>query len=422
MIKRMKKKNARYEQLEKRQLLAGDVSAVLAGNSLVISGDSSGNEVLIATNADGEIEVSGENGTTINGGENLVADIGDAVLQDLLIFMRGGADSVAIENVSIAGRTVVRGGSGSDAIGILNTDVGTDLRIDSGAQGDFISLDNVEIEGNLVVRSRGGEDTIGIDASDIDGRTIVDSGSLSDRVAIRDSSHQSAVRISTAGGSDFVSADGLDISSSVRIVTGGRADNLFVNDSRFGSSVLAKGNGGSDVLEVTGNTTFAQTPRTFSFEGNDVPGGIPQTEAVFTDLIAADARLGTIVEIAAMTPELTQLVGALQATGLDSALAGDGPLTVFAPLNSAFDAISEVVAGLNNDQLSDVLLFHVTSGSVFAEELVTLDSVATLLGQSFDVDVTNGVVLNGSVTLAATDIRAKNGVIHLLNDVLVPVL
>ena len=107
---------------------------------------------------------------------------------------------------------------------------------------------------------------------------------------------------------------------------------------------------------------------------------------------------------------------------MDAAVAGDGPLTVFAPLNSAFDAISDVVAGLTNDQLTDVLLFHVAGQEISSELLVTLDSVETLLGQSFTVDATDGVILNGNAELAAVDIQAKNGIVHLLQDVLIPEL
>ena len=140
-------------------------------------------------------------------------------------------------------------------------------------------------------------------------------------------------------------------------------------------------------------------------------------------MIASEARLGTVTELAVLTPELSTLVGALQSTGLDDALNGEGPFTAFAPLNSAFDKLPDgTLEGLTTEQLSDILKFHVVAGdAVFAAELVTLTSVETLLGQSFTVDLTSGSpVLNGDVTLAATDIRAKNGVIHLLNEVLLP--
>ncbi len=420
MTKRATKySNNSYQQLENRQLLAGDVAVILAGNSLILSGDNQDNEIILSTNNDGDIEITGANGTSVNGMDEVAVD---AVIEDLRIFLRAGDDMVSVEDVDVAGNAIVRGGSGSDAIGFLRSDIGGNLRIDSGGQADFISVETVETGEDLVIISGGGEDTVGVDDSTINGRTNIRSGARHDRVVIRNSIHQSRVRISTSGGSDFVSADGLTVNGPANISLGGRADNLFVNQSDFNAPLLALGGGSNDILEVTGNSSFSSTPRTFSFEGSDVPGGLPQTDLVFTDLIESGARLGTIVELASMTPELSQLVGALQATGLDAALAGDGPFTVFAPLNSAFEEISTVVAGLSNDQLTDVLLFHVAVGEIFAEELVMMDDVETLLGQTFSVDTTDAVVLNANVTLAATDIRAKNGVVHLLNNVLVPVL
>ena len=419
-MRRLKRTTNRdYQPLEKRCLLAGDVGATLLDGSLILSGDNQSNEVLISTNSDGNVSVAGQNGTTINGVDEILLD---SLVEDLRVFLRGGDDVLFVEDVDIQQRTVVRGGSGSDSIGFLRSHVGDDLRIDSGARADSVSLDATKVMGDLVIKTGSGEDTVGIDESTFYGRTTIRTGGHSDRVAIRNSVHESNVRVSTSGGSDFVSADGLTVNASTKIRTGGRNDYVFVNDTDFASRVEVKGNGGFDTLEVTGNSSFQQAPRAVSFEADDVPGGLPQTDAVFTDLITDGARLGTIVEIAATTPDLSQLVGALQTTGLDQALAGDGPFTVFAPLNSAFDAISGVVAGLSIDQLSDVLLFHVTSGEVFAEQLVTMNTVSTLLGQTFTVDTNNGVVLNGNATLAATDIRAKNGVVHVLNDVLVPVL
>jgi uncharacterized surface protein with fasciclin (FAS1) repeats len=161
-------------------------------------------------------------------------------------------------------------------------------------------------------------------------------------------------------------------------------------------------------------------PRAINFEGNDVDGGRLIASDTFAELIRSGARLGTVAELAAITPELSTLFGAVEATGLRSALNGPGTLTVFAPLNSAFAEIESVVASLSTDQLRDVLTFHVAPETIFASDLGQLESVDTLLGRSFTVDTSDGVVLNGNATLAATDIRAKNGVVHLLNQVLVP--
>jgi uncharacterized surface protein with fasciclin (FAS1) repeats len=116
------------------------------------------------------------------------------------------------------------------------------------------------------------------------------------------------------------------------------------------------------------------------------------------------------------------LTGAVVDTGLAGTLDSPGDLTVFAPTNDAFGKLPDgLLAGLSTDALRDILLFHVAGERIFAADLVQLTEVDTLLERSFSVEVNNdGVLLNDNVTIAATDIRAKNGVVHVLNEVLVP--
>jgi len=139
----------------------------------------------------------------------------------------------------------------------------------------------------------------------------------------------------------------------------------------------------------------------------------------------------TIVEIAAGNPDFSTLVAAVTAAdpSIAEALSGDTPLTVFAPTNAAFEALltaldltaEELLA--EQDLLTEVLLYHVVSGSVLAADVVALDgqSVPTWQGESVSIAVVDGgVVLNGSVNVIATDIIASNGVIHVIDAVLVP--
>ncbi len=133
---------------------------------------------------------------------------------------------------------------------------------------------------------------------------------------------------------------------------------------------------------------------------------------------------GTIVEIAVADGRFTTLVAAVQAAGLVDALNGDGPLTVFAPTDDAFAALPEgTVEALLNDipALTEILLYHVVEGRAVAADVVTLDSVTTLQGGEVAIEVTDaGVVLNGSVNVIITDIIASNGVIHVIDAVLLP--
>ena len=94
--------------------------------------------------------------------------------------------------------------------------------------------------------------------------------------------------------------------------------------------------------------------------------------------------------------------------------------TLFAPTNEAFAKISSITAGLTDEQIKKVLLYHVVSGTVKSSQLTT-GSVPTLLtGQSIAVDVANGVTLNDNVKVTKADNLASNGVIHIIDSVLIP--
>ncbi|MFK7766587.1 MAG: fasciclin domain-containing protein [Mariniblastus sp.] len=410
-----------YEKFEERRMLAGDVVAFEHGGSLFIRGDRADNQVEVMAMENGDVVVSGQAGTTINGGEQFVLSGRNGAVGGLRTNMGHGDDSILFEGLQVNGRVATYGGQGDDAIGFYQTNVAHDLFVNSSRGDDTVSLDTVEVMGRLIAFTNAGDDVIGIDASEINGQTLIVTGSGNDDVAVQNSSHDGSVLVFTSSGNDFVGTNGLTAGSLVGVFAGSGSDDVFLRDSVFAGAVFANGQGSSDNLELNGDVEFSRDPVVRSFEGTDVAGGIPQTDQVFSDLIVSGSRLGTITELAVLTPQLSTLVGALTATGLDSALNGPGPLTAFAPLNSAFEALpAGTIEGLTNQQLTDVLTFHVASGAIFAAELVTLDSVDTLLGQSFTVNTDDGVVLNGNVTLAQTDIRAKNGVIHLLNQVLIP--
>jgi len=136
-----------------------------------------------------------------------------------------------------------------------------------------------------------------------------------------------------------------------------------------------------------------------------------------------DPQSNTIVDIAVADGNFTTLVGALQATGLDETLAGEGPFTVFAPTDAAFARLpAGVVDSLETDTLSAILTYHVVGASVDAATVVTLDSASTVEGTDVSVQVIDGtVILNGVVQVTTTDIVADNGIIHVIDAVLLPI-
>jgi uncharacterized surface protein with fasciclin (FAS1) repeats len=145
---------------------------------------------------------------------------------------------------------------------------------------------------------------------------------------------------------------------------------------------------------------------------------LPPTEEM------AEDPMPSIAEIAAGDERFTTLVTALDQAGLVDTLAGEGEFTVFAPTNDAFAALgSDLDAVLaDNELLTRVLLYHVLDGAVASETALTLDgqTVETLSGDSFDVAIREGNLYIDDAMVIITDIPASNGIIHVIDAVLVP--
>ena len=133
-----------------------------------------------------------------------------------------------------------------------------------------------------------------------------------------------------------------------------------------------------------------------------------------------------IVDTAVADGRFTTLVSAVQAAELVDTLKGEGPFTVFAPTDEAFAALPEgtldtLLLPENKQQLTDILLYHVVPGQVMAADVAGLTSATTALGQDATVTVEDGrVFLNDNVEIIVTDIETSNGVIHVIDTVLIP--
>jgi len=137
----------------------------------------------------------------------------------------------------------------------------------------------------------------------------------------------------------------------------------------------------------------------------------------------SDAAAKSIVDIAVEDGRFGTLVTALQAADLVETLSGEGPFTVFAPTDDAFDALPEgVVAGLLEDipALTDVLTYHVVSGSILAEQVVKLTSATTLQGGDINIEVNGDAVMVNDANVIIADIVGSNGVIHVIDAVILP--
>jgi transforming growth factor-beta-induced protein len=137
----------------------------------------------------------------------------------------------------------------------------------------------------------------------------------------------------------------------------------------------------------------------------------------------AEAELN-IVETAIAAGNFETLVAAVSAAGLADALSGEGPFTVFAPTDEAFAALPEgTVEALLEDpegDLTQILLYHVLSGQVMAADVTDGLEAETLQGSTVSFTISDGVVLINGATIIATDIETSNGVIHVIDAVILP--
>lgn len=140
---------------------------------------------------------------------------------------------------------------------------------------------------------------------------------------------------------------------------------------------------------------------------------------------AISAKAADIVDTAVAAGSFNTLVTAVKAAGLVDTLKGDGPFTVFAPTDEAFaklpaGTVEDLLKPENKDQLVSILTYHVVPGKVMSGDIAGKEMmVASVQGDSIDVDATNGVMVDEASVVTA-DIETDNGVIHVIDTVIMP--
>jgi uncharacterized surface protein with fasciclin (FAS1) repeats len=140
-----------------------------------------------------------------------------------------------------------------------------------------------------------------------------------------------------------------------------------------------------------------------------------------TDSAPAEAS-ANIIDTAISAGSFGILIDALNAAGLSETLQGAGPFTVFAPSDEAFAKIPESIRAAlvaDKEALTDLLTYHVISGEVTAADVASLTSAESIQGSAISIDTSNGVKVDGASVVTA-DIRATNGIIHVIDTVLIP--
>lgn len=192
-------------------------------------------------------------------------------------------------------------------------------------------------------------------------------------------------------------------------------------------------------------------PTLYSFDGSaatlglDTSSGVKLKDAVLTEATVTSADVAAtngvvhvidkvlvppgvlnIVQMAQLNPAFSTLVGAVVDANLAATLSGAGPFTVFAPTDAAFAAIASTVATLTEPQLATVLTYHVLGDEVLSTEIPFAVPVATVSGQSITLNASAPPSITDTTSTAAnivaTDIRGSNGVIHVIDKVLIPTL
>ena len=147
--------------------------------------------------------------------------------------------------------------------------------------------------------------------------------------------------------------------------------------------------------------------------------------ATFGMTRAEDAKKKDIVDTAVAAGSFKTLAAALKAAGLVEALKGDGPFTVFAPTDEAFaklpkGTVEELLKPENKEKLVAVLKYHVVPGKVLAADVVKLTEAKTVQGGKVTIIVKDGTVLVDGAKVVKTDVTASNGVIHVIDSVILP--
>jgi transforming growth factor-beta-induced protein len=157
-----------------------------------------------------------------------------------------------------------------------------------------------------------------------------------------------------------------------------------------------------------------------------VIAGLTLAVMSFTQLgFSAPAGKSDIVDTAVAAGSFKTLAAALKAANLIDALKDEGPFTVFAPTDEAFSklpagTVEDLLKPENKPKLQSILKYHVVSGKVMAEQVSKMNSAQTLAGQSVAIHVNNGTVMVNDATVTKADIHCSNGVIHVIDTVLLP--
>ncbi|NIP70848.1 MAG: hypothetical protein GTO04_17235, partial [Planctomycetales bacterium] len=229
----LRKRRAKFECLETRQMLAGNVAAIVTGGDLRLSGDNLDNAVIVSV-VEGDVVVSGLNDTTVNGSDTpfVAFSATNTVPDDLYARLGGGADLLMLSNgLEVSDRVLIRGDSGSAQIGLDSVTIGDDLLILGGHSADVVHLNDVRVTDDIRIRLRKGDDVVHIEDTSV-----------------------ADLAVSTGLGNDAVVLDTLISSDDARIQTGRGMDDLVIQDAEISDNLFVRTKSGDDFVMVDPST------------------------------------------------------------------------------------------------------------------------------------------------------------------------
>ncbi len=164
---------------------------------------------------------------------------------------------------------------------------------------------------------------------------------------------------------------------------------------------------------------------TFTLAASTTASAEGTCKGTATTYTSTAAPAKTIVETAIGADQFSTLVAAVKAAGLVDTLSGKGPFTVFAPTNDAFEklpkgTVESLLKPENKEKLVSILTYHVVPGKVTSQQVVGLDEAKTVQGSKVKISVKDGGVMIDKAKVIKTDIECSNGIIHVLDSVILP--
>lgn len=407
------------ELLERRTLLTGNVTAAYSHGDLVLRGDNADNSVAIL-NDGGNLVIRGSSGTTINGSSDDFVAIMSAtnIHDDLRVNLRGGNNTLSLQNVQVGDDVHMRSGRGNDTITIAdsqiddnllintaegndtvvvqNLNVSEDTRISTGAGSDQVRVSVTRVDDDLRIRSASGDDAIIVSACEIGDDYTIHSGSGDDTINVASTNLSDDLRVSTSSGSDVLVFDEIAVGDDSNIRSGKGDDSVVVINSQLADDLSVSTRSGDDFVfidpTVVGDDMKLKT-------GGDNDTIVFRGANVFSDRTRISGGSGTnLVDIDtssqfANDPRLTGVSG----HSVDSA-------TIDTLLNAPNDgALSRVTAAANS--------IDSATGQTAVDQLeLTLDLSNNTTVQS------SGTLLTGNAIFRIDGATIANGVIEIDSD------